>query len=374
MTKFAHVLLLIVAVGAAARAQPFEPGYVVTGGDTLGGELALGTEIENASGVLFREGPEAEPVRFEADEASAFGIVAGRRYRRAEYPILSDLRRSQRVRAREERVAFARVVREGAVDLLALQVSPGEAVFYLHREGDLTGLYYLRDEIADDLGWRTRELPLYRQALTAVLGDECGSFPVPSDVPYAETALAQIIDAHNRCADPEYAVTDELGPQPERAGFPLRFEASLGFIVALDAEDSVLRSRLDTMTPRFAVGVEIPAPFDLRALRVVAAGELGREALHANLGVRLLTSVGPVKAKLGVGVLAGINLLNVRRPTLNGELLPATTGSYLELRLGRRSSGVELVVRQQRACIVAHVLSEGLYRIHSTTAGLSYGF
>lgn len=424
MSRFCLLLFALLAA-SSVQAQPFERGYVVAGGDTLRGEVALGTESENASGVLFRASPGAEPVRFEVDAASAFGAAEGRRYRRGQYQI--RFARDPDSFAENDRIAFARVVREGAADLLALEVSAGEAVYYLQRRGETVGLYLARDEIETGerrdrrtraRGRRVRERPLYRQALSVLLTDGCDRPPKTDGLPYTERALAETVDAYNRCVDADYVGT--VAPGPTRSGWEVRGEVGIGFATGtFDGAGGSGFGSPDLMWPRLGVGIAVRLPFTPAATRVVARLEYERDVfrfpfatnnvltgpivvnrsivavdvLHMNVGVRLSAALGPVNGRLGVGLLAGPafqytareNVAFDDRGDTAGDVVPrwakASTGQYAELGLGTGAVPVDLVVRVQRTEVSGGVgfpfipfASGPRYDIMAWSAGLAYTF
>ena len=360
-------VLALAVVGAGVQAQSFTPGYVVVDGDTLRGEVAIGTEPEAARGVAFRPSPEAPAAQYDTGRASAFGADGGRRYRRGQFP-------TDAVRVGpEDPVVFARVVRDGALGLVAYEAVDGRPAFALDRGGEWVGLPYVR---ARREGLRERRP--YRQVLAGVLTDACGP-PDVDRLAYDERALVRVVDAHNACLDPGYA------PPARARGVRRRLavagEVSVGAVTgrfrrasrpAFETEDPALSSLragalAEFRTPllrdvvRPVLGVEYSHHVVRLAAGTASSGLADISTVHVRLGLRLVPRVRAARVRIGVGLLAGPSVrrdgtsevpVEERDDTVrftNAREFESSTGQYVELGVGPRSLPVELVLRGQTA-------------------------
>lgn len=372
----AAFLLATIAVPAVVNAQAFTPGYIVADGDTLRGEVALGTEAENAAGVRFRRAIGAEAARYVPAGASAFGVDAGRQYRRGDFdvapkpdldPALPDTRR-----------AFARVARDGAADLLALELADGEPLFFLQTDGAPVGLYFVDRRVATGTGLRYREARFYRPVVARLLGGACVSPGETDRLPYTEAALARVVDAFNACADPGYVVAESPAArarrEPVRIGFEIDASAVRG---TLARGGSFLDERTDPDISTAGVGAaaEVSQGGVLRL--VVGVGyeptvaqlafggarlELGEVGvLGGRLGLRVVPRVGPVRVRLGVGLSVGRGLARVAATDIDRTSIEdldqysfttrrsfrSAVGRYAEIAAGHRALPVDVFVRGQ---------------------------
>ena len=369
------VLSLFGLLAVPALAQP-TPGFVVTAsGDTLRGEVTLGTEAENARGVRFRPDPDAGETPYGLTEATAFGADAGRRYRRGSFQLRAT--RDVDPVTPNDRLAFARVVRDGAADLLALETSAGRTTYYVQTGGETAGLYLVQDEVTTGAGRRLRERALYRQTLRTLLGTCATSDAEYAGLPYTEAALAGVVDGYNRCADAEYVARG--GSRAVRRQTTVAFEAG-GAVAAGSLRrgasappapssyeapgTSAFRARVaaevaPALLPRpvrLVVGVEYD--HDVARLYRSAAEAKRLSTVHGVLGVRLAVPAGGLAFHLGTGLLLGPVLDRavdasttppddvVRYVSL--EAVESSTGQYGEVGVRVVGAPVALTVRLQQ--------------------------
>jgi len=165
-------LLLLLATAASAQITVFERGYVVRGGQRVAGWISLGSAEENARGVRFRRQAEGAGEVLLPGVVEGYGTAQGVAFRSGRFPVEGG-----------PQLAFARVVRAGPVDLLALWTPEGDRFFAVRD----------RDEPVPLLA-----SPDLRAALSG-LAPEC---PEPGDVAATEAALADAVDRLNLCLDP----------------------------------------------------------------------------------------------------------------------------------------------------------------------------
>ena len=308
-------LALLVALAAPALAQP-APGFVVTAaGDTLRGEVLLVPEAEYARGVTFRPAAGAAPVRYGPADAVAFEVGDGRRYRRGLFQVRAV--READPMTPNDRLAFARVVRDGTADLLALEVVEGRPVYYVQTDGDLVGLYLFETEVG---GGVRRSRPLYRQTLLTVLGT-CGTSEATyAELDYTEPDLARTVDAYNSCHDASYVVRTDGGA--------VRRATTVAFEVGADVSAGSFRrrglratSRVDpaAQASRLRFAAEVASPLLPRYARLVLGAEYAHDVarvqryqtplqlntIHAALGLRVAGRVGGLDAHVGTGLMVG---------------------------------------------------------------------
>ena len=314
------LLFAVVLAASSAHAQEaeFEPGYLVVDGDSVWGEVALGTEVENGSGTRFRVDGAVTPIG--PGDADAFGATGGRAYRDGLF----------RVRAVPDpaadtpdvRAGYARVVRDGAADLLALEFIAGRPHFFVEvGEGPRLGLY------ADRRGGADGSVA-YRRTLSAALVGCTAGAPDWSRLRYRELELAAAVDAYNACVDPSYAPR-RAGAARRRAAFEV--EGSLGVLAGRFAREvpvtfdptyrdpGVAAVRLavaarvrPTLAPE-AVALRIGLEYVHQAMKVNLFGEAGPvrqvNLLHLDLGASAGAPVGGATVEAGAGVLVGTVLL-----------------------------------------------------------------
>lgn len=217
MRRFAWLPVLL---SVAASAQPAEPGYVVVQGDTVRAEVEIGTEFDASRGLRYRAGGGAWQQASPPD-AEAFGTDAGRRYRRRLLRLSLD--RPEDSSTPVERLAFARVVRDGPASLLALEVTPSRPLYFVEVAGsEPVGLYSSRYQTLRGDGLRrTRTVALYRQTLAATLvGCDVDAARL-EDLPYTETALTGVVDDYNRCQDADYRRPEAMEARRRPSEFAL---------------------------------------------------------------------------------------------------------------------------------------------------------
>ncbi|MDT0630867.1 hypothetical protein RQM47_12270 [Rubrivirga sp. S365] len=316
--RLAALALLLAAPAALAQSAPDGPtGFVVTAaGDTLRGEVLSATEAEYARGVAFRPAPGAEAMRFGPADAVAFVVGDGRRYRRG----LFQVRAAREVTPSRpnDRLAFARVVRDGDADLLALETTEGRPTFYVQTDGAPIGLWFVEKEVGGRLH---RSRPLYRQTLLAVLGT-CGvPEAVYAGLGYTEPAIARVVDAYNVCQDASYTA------QP--GGAAVRRATTVTFEVGADVAVGSFRRRgvrpatiVDPGVSSFQVraGAEIAPTLLPHFARIVVGTEYAHDVarmyrsdfkaqqlntLHGVLGARLAGRVGGLGVHVGTGLMIG---------------------------------------------------------------------
>ncbi|PAP75436.1 hypothetical protein [Rubrivirga marina] len=392
--------LLIAAsflLAAGAPAQPFEPGYVVVEGDTLRGAVALESETQNALGVRFRSTPTATPVMHGVEEASAFGADGGRAYRRARYQT------DPSPDAPTGRRLFARVVRDGPVDLLAAETVEGRPTFFVQTDAAPIGLYLVRDEVATESGVRQRERALFRQTLAVVLEGPCAAALDIPTLAYTEPALTDAIDTYNECADPGYTASASRAVRtPIRVRFEGGLDAATGSLERVSEPPGTpdepalgaLRARaaLEVAPPFFAGEIRpvLGLEYERDVVRLVT-GARGRDVtaydlLHVRLGVRFAPEVAGGRVRLGAGLLSGYTLDRVVASDVDVDAredvvrfvdrrdFEASVGQYVEFGLRPAAVPVELAVRTQRTLFTSEnpfVAFTGQYEVRSLSAGLT---
>lgn len=369
-----RTVLTLVALGlalpAAAQTASFVPGYRVVEGDTLRGQIAIGSEAEASRGFRFRTNPAASVEAFGVTDADAFGDDDGRHYRRHLFQIRAVPEADPATP--NERLGFGRVVREGDATLLAFEVVDRRALFFLDLGDGPVGLYLVEDQVETSTGLRLRERPLYRQTLLTLLGG-CGvEEPVYVDLPYSERALAEVVDAYNACVDPAYGPLTGPVAQRERV---LGFEAGAGYLAGSferltpisvegysDPSPSAIhvQAALTVKPPfganrlQFLIGLD----YDHDVMRVVRGGptrETQVNLLYVDLGGRYILPIGNAAIELGGGLLAGTVLEwtteeDIEASTQTGALRfftpgrsEASGGQYVEA--GARLSSFPVGVR-----------------------------
>ena len=363
-----RVAALALLASAGARAQEFAPGYVVVEGDTLRGEVSLRNESRNAFEVRFRPSAAADDETFTPATATAFGADGGRQYRRGRFERAYDAAEA----VSDAVTLFARVSRDGAADLLALETTDGAPLFFVQTDGAPVGLYVARVRVPSRGGIQTRERRLYLEALQRALGTGCGVL-VTGETAYTERDLARVVDAYNACVDPAY-VALERGARPVRRRFGVT-----SVTVGVDVIRGAFRRRVprtiadpDLSALRASAAIEVESPFLPRALRLLAGAEFdyglarvvrpqlggGRQinVAYGRLGVRVLTGTGPVRLVVGTGFVSGVSVkssfklddyVGVLRAVDSREL-QSNLGGYVELGAGLRAFPVDFVVRGQQ--------------------------
>lgn len=384
-------------LAAGAGAQTGAPGYVVVEGDTLRGTVSLGSEAQNALGIRFRSTAAAEPATYGVDDAAAFGADGGRAYRLGRYQT------DPSPDAPTGRRLFARVVRDGAADLLAVETVEGRPIFFVQTDVAPVGLYVVRDEVMTGSGVRQRERALFRQTLTVVLESPCASVLDAEDLAYTERALADAIDAYNRCVDPRYtAAASRAVRTPLRVRFEAGLDAATGsFQRVVDppgAPDEpaagFLRAKAAVeLTPPFFNGELRPVlgvDYERDVVRLVT-GTLGRDVtaydlLHVRLGLRFAPEITGARVRFGAGLLNGVALERVVASGVDVDGrddavrfvdrrdFEASVGQYLELGVRPASVPVELAVRAQQTVFTNEnplVAFTGQYGTRTVSAGLA---
>ena len=174
---------------------------MVVEGDTLRGEIVVGTETEAARGARF-QGPGASALRdVDVEEASAFGEIEGREYRRGRFPTEA----SPPEGAPLPRLGFARVVRDGTADLLSYEPVARQPVLLLQLDGETTGLFVVERVAEVSTGLRLQTAAPFRQILLGRLGS-CGVEEGDvADLSLTEADVVPVIDGYNVCQDASYA-------------------------------------------------------------------------------------------------------------------------------------------------------------------------
>ncbi len=363
--RMLRLVLVLVAVAASARAQPFVPGYVVVQGDTLRGEVALGTEPEAARGVSFRPSADRPATTYDTGGASAFGADGARQYRRGQFPTASA-----RV-APSDPIVFARVVRDGALGLLAYEPVTGRPTFALDQQGTWIGLVLVQPRAVGD-----RERRPYLQVLAGTLTDACGPLDIER-LPYVESALARVVEAHNACGNPGYVAPPQAGAVRQQIGVSVEVAVS-GTAGAFrrarrspfPAEDPGLSSVRGSVIAEFqvpflgaAVRPVLGAEFDYGTVRLAAGtsslGLADINTAHLRLGVRLVPAFEVARVHVGLGLLAGPSVRRDRvsevpvgdrddviRGTDSREFT-SSAGQYIEVGAGASSLPFDVLVRAQ---------------------------
>ena len=403
MTRLIAASVAVLLGAASAQAQVYEPGYVVVDGTLHFGSVALGTEVENTLGVRFRYA-DGVSARYDVGDVSAFGADGGRQYRRGRFQTdpSSD--------APVARQLFARVVRDGAADLLAVETVEGRAVFFVQTEGEPVGLYVVRDEVETGRGVRARERALYRQTLSVTLDGRCASAVAVEEAAYTERDLANVVDAYNRCSDRRYVA---LGAVPVRPRLRVR-----GEIGADRASGSFRRAAPGTASPdpglgwsRFRAAAEVAPPFWGGWLRPVVGAEfergvvrLGRtrtfgpagvasvedyDVVQGRLALRAVPTLAAARLRAEAGVLAGGAIVrrsettdvadeaNERVQSVGRDALDSALGQYVEVGVGPRRLPVDVSVRFQRTTFTGNqpvVATRAQYGTESVSIGVTARF
>lgn len=369
MTYPLRIALAVVLLVPALHAQPsrFEPGYVVLEGVRTPAWVALSTEIENARRVTYRlspDGPEHTAVPFQLE---GYGVDGGREYRtgiwRVQAPGYEDVTVDRVLEG------FARVVRDGDADLLALEVADRRPVFFVEVDGETVGLYHV--ERGGGVMRLSSVLPLYRQALLMTLGDCAGPEDAYARLAYSEAALVERVDAYNACSDPDYrapAVT--RGYRPQVVGVEVGGGYAAGTFsrrVRAGAFDEPAQSTpyvraTATVTPPSAPWASLVLEADY-APRVVSVGRwrtgpdyvVSISTATIGIGVRASQSVSGFETHVGAGLLGGTTFQRVTNDavdlatlgstvlrSVNLDRMTSTGGQYAEV--GIRSARVPLVL------------------------------
>lgn len=311
------LLFAAVCLGTAASAQTdaFAPGFLVIDGEHVSSELALGTEAANARRVRVRSA-DGSTETYGPTDVAGYGVEGGRSYRSGRFRVRATPNPTASIP--DEVDAFARIVRGGPVDLLALELVAGRPQFFLSTEdGELVGLY-APGRGAGRLG------ELYRQALLVTL-DGCGTQPIPvGEVRYEESSLADLLDTYNTCVEPTYAPpTTVVRPQRETT---VAFEGGVGYAYGAfrrgpgsypaetgDPAPSAVRLQAGvSIAPWLApdrLRVRLGLVYDHDVLHVVRGGITQRKAqiniISLDLGAHVVQPLPGALVSLGTGLLVG---------------------------------------------------------------------
>lgn len=371
------VVFVVLTIGAPARAQVaiFEPGYLLQEGTRTTGWIGLRTEAENAVRVRFRSTLQGAVTEFGPSEIDGYGTDAGLAYRSGPYRVQPPGYEDSTVPT--ARLGFARVVRDGAWDLLAFEVRDRAPVFFVtDGDGEPIGLYNVT------LGGGPARVetvrPLYRQALLVALGGCAGPLAAFENLPYTEAALAARIEAANVCADPSYVRIETVQavrrPVVDRvevgagvtAGridrLQARPDASYPGVVAPYAEVAVVLNTPSARWLRFVGGAAYSAgTVDLLVFMGRGFGVRRVSTAHLVLGARGVAELGGVGVEASAGLLIGttvqrviaeqVTVADYRRSAIFGvrrEDFTSSGGQYAEVGLRLPHYPVSLVTRVQR--------------------------
>lgn len=327
MRRLLVLLLFLSPLCAEAQIVIFEAGYVVRGGERVSGMVALGADAETVRGVQFRPFSGGEAQTLGVDVLSGFGTDGGDRFRRV---------RALPAPGADSLTAFARVLRDGPADLLALWTPDGTR-------------YLIATPTA---GTVTLPPDTYASALTGALG-ACGG-RVLTTAAYDADALIEAIDRHNRCLDPDYRPGGDGRPLLETVAAlrgPRRptvsLEAGLGYVTGTferqvdpfgraaadpSASGSVLLVAaavdLIPVAPWFEVVAEAgytvgALPFGLnRTPLEIASFDL----LTVSLGPRVSVPAGSTSLQFRAGLVVGTNTFRTQETVESTRELNTRTG------------------------------------------------
>ena len=319
-------LSAFLAFPSVVLAQSFTPGYVVVEGDTLRGQIQIGTEGEAATGALFQSPADPAPQRIETEDASAFGEDRGRAYRVGRFRL-----RPADPAAPDPSRGFARVVRDGAADLLRFETVGGGRVFVLEVDGERTPLYVLERQAGASGAPRIQGVAEYRQVLLGLLGSCDAVANRARSARYQERDLAAVVDAFNACRDPLYVALEPRPARrrPSRLGLDLfggysssNFHRASPLSEEDPGQSSVHLGALAEFTPgtfprslSFLVGAEYDAGMVQRANRPILTSttETAHDGVMLSLGGRATVSAGRTALFLGGGILNGKTIERVTR-------------------------------------------------------------
>ena len=337
--------LVLAAFQTLAFAQASRPGYVVVEGDTLRGQIHIGTEGEAAAGARFQGSADSSPRQIRTEDASAFGEDDGRAYRRGRFTI-QPLPPS----APSPAAGFARVVRDGAAALLRFETGGGLNVFVLELDGERTPLYVLERGVEG--APRVPGVAEYRQVLLGRLGTCEAVASQASSARYEERDLAAVVDAYNACHDPRYVVRE--AEPARRAETRIRLDLSGGYSTSSfkranpsatrdPRQSSVQLGALAEISPGTlarTLAIVVGADYDLGTVRRVnrpvltASTKTTHDAVTFSLGGRITVPAARTPIYLGGGILTGKTVERVGGEIAAGEeppssYVPNTTRQFL---------------------------------------------
>jgi hypothetical protein len=184
--RLKFVFIIVLSLPQLGNAQDFRKGYIVkAGGDTLSGLVSY-RSARTIPQCEFRQSKDAEVVRFEATELSAFGVDY-ETFQRVE--LVSDTLNAGAV--------FMRVLLRGETDLYRFG-----RFFFLYRNDELIGLPEPRLENVSrpgvlDGSKYMRKDSRYVAILNVIVG-ECGYNA--NETGYNDSDMMELISKHNLCA------------------------------------------------------------------------------------------------------------------------------------------------------------------------------
>ncbi len=324
---------------AWAQDSSFVPGYVVVDGDTLNGQIAVGTEVQASRGARFRAAGSGTERAISVTDATAFGERGGRAYRRGRFATAPPLEGVPM-----PRLAFARVARDGAADLLVAEATSGTLAFAFTVEGETTPLYVFERTVDGPSGNRLQRVEQYRQVLLVRLGG-CGVTEASvADTQLTEASLAEVIDQYNRCQDSEYATT-RASAAPQRRPSDWSVEVGVGLATSqFERAIQVSVEDPDQSSSSLALAVEVSpgvlpasvsflvgAEYDRGLIRVTIANGFSPrrvDRLDAGLlvlGARWTVPVAGTPLFVGAGFVNGRTFRQTVRENESGEPLDETT-------------------------------------------------
>ena len=302
----------LAAFQTIAVAQVSRPGYVVVEGDTLRGQIWVGTEGAAGMGARFQASADSDSRAVGVGDALAFGEDGGRAYRRGRFALQPGTQTA---------LGFARVVRDGAADLLRFETDGGLSVFVLELGGERTPLYVLERGLEGVP--HVPGVAEYRQALFGRLASCEGAADRARSARYQERDLAAVVDAYNACEDPLYAASETASARRRRTRVRLNlaggyatsaFRRAIPLASVDPGQSSVQLGALAEVSPGAlprSLAITVGAEYDFGMVRRVdhsvltSASESARDAVTLSLGGRVTVSAAGTPVYLGGGVLNG---------------------------------------------------------------------
>ncbi|PJJ59875.1 hypothetical protein [Hymenobacter chitinivorans] len=219
-------LLIITACSGfvlSARAQAFEPGFVVTtAGDTLRGEVENSYWEANPTSIRFRAAASAPVSSYSPTEARAFQLRSGRYFRTELLPLSRGaetrtplLQRYLSTDQKQETV-FAEVLVEGAAPLLRY-VLPGATHYFVRRENQPYIELTERKHLGPDRSGRLVivDANTFRIQLQQFFGDCPAAVQQVAKASFTARDLAAVVQTYNQScsaagqAGPSFLVTNQ---------------------------------------------------------------------------------------------------------------------------------------------------------------------
>ena len=376
MRFFAPFAALLIAASTHAQVTIYQEGYVVERGVRTEGWVSLGNDVQNAQAIQFRRVQGGPTETIVPDSADGYGTAQGIRFRTGRYPVDGDTL-----------LAFARVARDGAADLLVLATPDGPA-------------FYVSLDRGPRLALSDPAAPPPARALAGLFAG-CGR--APTTLTLDESSLAAAIDQYNVCEDLTYVAGTQRAPSARTrrtrfwGGADLEVGGQWGQFVrgtaSLNREDpavsapsaSVSVAARPTISRRVYVVGGLSYAHDTTRMGVNIAGGriLALDMLHGRLGLRV--EVHP-QVTIGAGGVAGVtwrrtvedgvDLASAQGLVLDvpSTQVPRTLGLYADIAVQPTPGRFALVLRGEALSFVPETTGWNNRPIHSGHGVRTVGF